>query len=52
MLMFCKSYVCNVNMRVTSVRGIRAEHAARLARVLSFLDRAAAPADVDPIVDG
>jgi len=30
-----------------NTRGIRAEHAGRLARVLSFLDRAAVPADVD-----
>ncbi|HBP5001883.1 TPA: Killer protein [Pseudomonas aeruginosa] len=30
-----------------STKGIRADHAKRLARVLPFLDRAAAPADVD-----
>jgi len=30
-----------------NTRGIRAEHAARLARILSFLERAAAPNDVD-----
>jgi len=30
-----------------NTRGIRAEHAARLARILSFLDRAAIPDDVD-----
>jgi len=28
-------------------RGIRAEHAKKLARVLAFLDRATAPVDVD-----
>lgn len=30
-----------------STRGIRADHAKRLARVLSFLERAEVPADVD-----
>jgi len=30
-----------------STKGIRADHAKRLARVLPFLDRAAEPADVD-----
>ncbi|WP_241285334.1 type II toxin-antitoxin system RelE/ParE family toxin [Pseudomonas aeruginosa] len=30
-----------------STKGIRADHAKRLARVLPFLDRAAAPADMD-----
>jgi len=30
-----------------NTRGIQAGHAARLARVLSFLDRAAVPDDVD-----
>jgi proteic killer suppression protein len=30
-----------------STRGIRADHAKRLARLLPFLDRASGPADVD-----
>lgn len=30
-----------------STKGIRVDHAKRLARVLPFLDRATAPADVD-----
>jgi len=30
-----------------ATRGIRLEHARRLSRVLSFLDRATAPVDVD-----
>ena len=30
-----------------STKGIRADHAKRLKRMLSFMDRAAAPADLD-----